>query len=263
MRRRDEATFVIHGLAVDNLVVRAAVFIQKLGILLRALQEADKLANGRASFDFMLSRLEEGSAAATIREKQRRREPPRSSIETFESVALAVYNGEQKSDRTPPNLVKYINKLGQGVALKFSHAEIAFADDNVIRIDDFLVRQSEVAYEFATLPDAERQFYRGLAIGSFDGILKEIDARGIMLRGKLVLVAGVEIDCVMNKGQVPEARESFDKRVIVDGVAHYDGVSQLPTRLDVKNIKIVSESPDLLRWRGAFEFQQNEEDEDG
>jgi hypothetical protein len=262
MRRRDEATFVIHGLDVDNLVVRAAVFVQKLRILLSALQEADKLANGRASFDFMLSHLEGGSSAATIREKQRRPEPPRSSIATFESTALAVYNGEQKSDRTPPNLVKYINKLGQGVARKFSHAEIAFADNNVIRIDDFLVRQSEVAYEFAVLPDAERKFYRGLGIGSFEGILKEIDARGTMLRGKLVPTTGVEIDCVMNKDRVPEARESFDKRVIVDGIAHYDGISRLPVRVDVKSIKIVSESPDLLRWRGAFEFQHHDENEE-
>lgn len=97
------------------------------------------------------------------------------------------------------------------------------------------------------------KFYRGVASGGFDGFLKEIDARGTMLRGKLVLSAGgVEIDCVMNKERVPEARESFDKRVVVNGTAHYDGANQLPSRIDVRTILIVRENADLLKWRGAF-----------
>ena len=93
----------------------------------------------------------------------------------------------------------------------------------------------------------------GGQLASFDGELKEIDNRGRILRGKLILSAGaVEIDCVMNKERVPEAREAFDKRVIIEGTAHYDRDQQLPTRIDVSTIRSMGDRSGLLRWRGAF-----------
>jgi hypothetical protein len=74
-----------------------------------------------------------------------------------------------------------------------------------------------------------------------------------MLRAKLVLTAGgLEIDCVMNKDRVPEARNSFDKRVVIEGAAHYDGVRQIPSRLDIKSLRVVGDESNLLRWRGVF-----------
>jgi hypothetical protein len=107
------------------------------------------------------------------------------------------------------------------------------------------------------------RFYRGRAIGSFDGELQEIDNRGMILRGKLILTAGgAEIDCVMNKERVPEAREAFDKRVIIEGNAYYDGQDQLPTRIDVASIKIINGRSDLLRWRGAFTSPNADEQEE-
>jgi hypothetical protein len=266
MLRSDETKFVLHGLDLDNRIVRATVFVQKLRSLLSALQTADKVANGKPAFDYVLSDLRIGSASVTIREKQKTREQPRhSSISALENAASAIYNGDRSLGRLPPTLVQHVRKLGQGVAKKFSHAELAFSDDNVIRIDDFLLKQSSIAYETLTIPNlrARDTFFRGLAIGSFDGVLKEIDARGTMLRGKLVLSAGgLEIDCVMNKDRVPEARESFDKRVAIEGTAHYDGVSQLPVRLDVRSIKIIHPDADLIRWRGAFRLDQADDVED-
>ena len=215
----------------------------------------------------MLSRLETGSAAVTVREKQKtRKRPPHSGISYFETAASAIYNGDRSIARLPPPLVQQIQKLGEGVARKFSHAELAFSDDNVIRIDDYLLKQSEDAYAglISNVPKAaSEKYYRGLAVGTFDGILKEIDARGTMLRGKLILTAGgLEIDCVMNKDRIPQARESFDQRVIVGGTAHYDGESQLPVRIDVRTIKIVNGRSDLIRWRGAFEIPKQESDEE-
>jgi len=136
----------------------------------------------------------------------------------------------------------------------FSHGEIEFSDDTVIRIDDFLARQSEVAKSiFDEAEESAQRYYRGIAIGAFDGELKEIDSRGTLLRGVLLLTAGgAEIDCVMNKDHIPEARDAFDKRVIVEGPAHYDGEQQLPTRIDVKTIRLVDGARGLIRWRGAF-----------
>ena len=267
MPREDETTLVLHGLEADNRIVRASVFVQKFRYLLRALQTADKIANGRNSFQYVITGLDTGhSAAVTIREKQRRREKPsQSSISYFERTATAIYNGERNVGNVPAVLAQNIQKLSRGVAKSFAHAEIVFGDENVIRIDDFLERQADVAFEIATLPEigTTAKYYRGIASGSFDGFLKEIDARGTMLRGKLVLsAAGIEVDCIMNKDRVPQARESFDKRVSVEGAAHYDGVNQLPSRIDVRTIKILRENADFLRWRGAFRPIETEVDDD-
>ena len=66
----------------------------------------------------------------------------------------------------------------------------------------------------------------------------------------------------MHKNRVPEAREAFDKRVILEGAAHYDGEQQLPTRIDVTTIKILR-GRGLTRWRRAFAFPgQNEVEEE-
>jgi hypothetical protein len=256
MPQRDETVFVVHGLDVDARRVRADVFALKLRALIAGLRDADRFANGKVRHLYMIAALSTGSASVTIRQKQRSHKRPVSSgIATYEEAASAIYNGDRTVAHFPISLVRRIGQLSSGALRTFSHAELIFADDNIIRIDDFLERQSEVAHQ-ALVPGPETpldQYYRGRAIGSFDGELKEIDNRGLMLRGKLILGAGaVEIDCVMNKERVPEVREAFDKRVIIEGTAHYDGAQQLPTRIDVSNIRVVGDRGGLLRWRGAF-----------
>jgi hypothetical protein len=257
MPRRNEATFVLHGLDVDARSVRAEVFALKLRTLISGLREADRFVNGKPSFIYMIAGLSTAnSAAATIRQKQRSRRSGHSAITVYENVARAIYNGDQSVIRYPERLISQIKKLGDGALRSFSHGEIAFADDHVIRVDDFLLRQSEAAQEALAVPQTQlgrEHYYRGIAIGSFDGELKEIDSRGTVLRGKLILSAGgAEIDCVMNKDRVPEARQAFDNRVIVGGAAHYDGEQQLPTRIDVATIRIMGGRGGLIRWRGAF-----------
>lgn len=255
MPRRDEAVFIMHGLDVDARSVRADVFARKLLTFIGGLREADRFANGKLTYGYIISALSSGSATATIREKQRARNRPQySSITVYEQVASAVYNGDLAVTRFSEKLVHQVGKLSAGALKTFSHAELAFADENVIRIDDFLVRQSEAADQMiTTIPEAlPDPYYRGRAIGSFDGHLQEIDNRGLVLRGKLILAAGVEVDCVMNKDRVPEARQAFGKRVVIQGTAHYDGEQQLPIRIDVATIRTSGERPELLRWRGTF-----------
>lgn len=262
MPRNDEATFVIHGLDVDNRIVRADAFVRKLQVLLAALRSADKSVNNRGSFIYMMSSLAQGSASVTIREKPKYRgQPAQSGIDALERAANAIYNGDSQIDRISAPLVFQVRNLGRGVGKAFSHAELAFPASNVIRIDDFLASQSDIAVRNLTAPSGSQTqlFYHGLASGSFDGTLKEIDARGVMLRGKLMLSAGgLEIDCVMNKERIPEAIEGFDKRVLLDGMAHYDGQSQIPIRIDVHSIQIVGVRQSLTRWRGAFAPLQRE-----
>jgi hypothetical protein len=264
MLRPDEAILVIHGLDVDAKSVRADVFARKLLVFINGLQHADRFANGKLTYTYIITALEAGSATARVREKQRARKRPQySSITAYEQVASAIYNGDRAITRYSEKLVHQVGKLSAGALETFSHAELAFADDNVIRIDDFLARQWEAATRMLTRPEAlPDRYYHGRAIGSFDGELQEIDNRGLMLRGKLILSPGVEVDCVMNKDRVPEAREAFGKRVIIEGTAHYDGAQQLPTRIDVVAIRIAGERHDLLRWRGAFASIPETEGED-
>ena len=265
MLRRDETTLSIHGLDMDARVVRADVFIQKLRDLLGVLRAADKLANGGYAHDYMLPKLHDGSAVATVRERRRKLGVPQSPIAYFERAAVAVYNGDRRETSSlDPEIIRKIEKLSRGVSKKFSHAEITFADDNVIRIDDYLQYQAE---DILRAPPGvyadEPKSYRGITLGTHEGVLKEIDSRGTMLRGKLVLVpSDTDIDCVMNKDRVPEARESFDKRVVIRGAAHYDGRSALPARLDAHDIRIIEQAADLTRWRAAFEFQESDDIED-
>jgi hypothetical protein len=265
MPRRDEAVFVVHGLDVDAKSVRAEIFARKLLTLITGLREADRFANGKAAHSYIITALGTGSASVTIREKQRsRNRPQHSSIAVYEQVASAIYNGDRAVTRFSDKLVHQVGQLSRGALETFSHAELAFSDDNVIRIDDFLARQSEAANQVLMVgPEGlSDQYYRGRAIGSFDGELQEIDNRGLILRGKLILAAGVEIDCVMNKDRVPEARDAFGKRVVIDGTAHYDGEQQLPMRIDVATIRTIGERPNLLRWRGAFTSVPETEAED-
>jgi len=125
------------------------------------------------------------------------------------------------------------------------------------------LKQAEVAYETLKFPEQKaRPLLSRDRHWFFRWILKEIDARGTMLRGKLVLTAGgLEIDCVMNKDRVREARNSFDKHVIIEGAAHYDAKRQIPARLDIKSLKVVGDGSNLLRWRGAFKSSDDANDD--
>ena len=257
MPRHDETTLALHGLDVDARVVRAEVFVQKLRELIAALKTADKLTNGKHTCDYLLPDLHNGSAVVTVRERARTRTPTESPISYFERTATAVYNGEVRDVASfAPEMVARIEKLSRGSNERFAHAEISFSGSTVIRIDDYLQRQAEDALRRPNdVHVGQMQSYRGTAFGTFDGVLKEIDSRGTMLRGKLVLAPSTtEIDCVMNKDRVPAARESFDKRVVIKGAARYDGRSGLPARVDVHEIRIIKEVGDLTRWKGAFMF---------
>ena len=219
MPRRDEATLSIHGLDMDARVVRADVFVQKLRDFLSALKAADKLANGRLIHDYMLPKLNDGSAVATVRERPRKRGVSHSSIACFERVATAVYNGDRHDvGALEPEIVRKIERLSQGASERFSHAEVSFSDERVIRIDDYLHHQAEDALLVPiNAPAGKQQSYRGAA-GAFEGVLKEIDSRGTMLRGKLVL-----------EPSSTEPRRRWRTSIIVLRTAHYDR-SNLPTR---------------------------------
>lgn len=247
-----QATLILHGLDEDNRLVRADVFAKKVSSFVKGLVHADKLANHKRAHVIMITHLDEGSARIQIREKVARRAiMPASSINRYREAISCIYNGNKSSEQLPGNLIDAVEKLSSGSGSVFSHGELSFGDDNVIRIDDYLFRQARAA-KCRDQRDRPR-FYSGLSNGSFDGVLKVMDARGQVLRAKLILTAGgAEIDCAVNKGRVPEVRQLLDERVRVEGLAHYGGSQPLPARVDIESIKLVRKNADLLRWRGKL-----------
>jgi hypothetical protein len=256
-----EITLTVHGLEVDNGNVRAEVFISKFSALLKTLHMADKHANARKAHDFLITGLEQGSAHATLRERvSLRKIIPVSSVDFVQEVVTAVYNGDRNIRRFPADIIESLSAFTNGIGKKFSHGEIHFSNDNAIRVDDYLEKQLNRALQriHGELDEAER-FFEGVAIETFDGIVKQIDARhGTLVRGKLVLTAGgKEIDCIFRSVDMPVLRESFDRRARVTAAAHYDGESQLPLRLDVRAITLVQEGKDISRWKGALVRKRN------
>jgi hypothetical protein len=258
MAQDAETVLTIHGLDGDNKLVRADVFSRKLRAFLAGLAEADKFANdGKRLHRFMIEDLKKSSAQISVREKQATRDAPKASgVEAYKRALKAVYNGDRSVERLPKRLVANIRSLTTGADKDFEHGEVSFAGGEVVRLDDFLKRQSDRAADLvvATAVAARDQYFQGTAIGSFDGVLKVIDSRpGQTIRAKLVTTAGeVEIECIVNRAQIDDFKDNFDRRVRIEGTAHYVAESGLPVRVDVSSVTPIKAGADLVRWRGAF-----------
>jgi hypothetical protein len=255
MANSNEVSITIHGLPVDNGNVRADVFLEKFRALVASLKMADNHLNGRAAHQLIVVKLGIGSAMATVREKVRRKRGAAVEASPYVGEVLqSIYNGDASLDRFPPDLIESLAPLAKGIDKRFSHAEVDFSRDNVIRIDDYFANQMDRAIRRIHGKDEEREIgFRGVSYGTFDGVVREMDSRGALFRGKLILTAGgKELDCIFRREDIPNLRRNFEKRARVVAVAHYDGECPLPTRLDVRNIQPIDESPDLGRWRAAL-----------
>ena len=187
MQSEGNVTLTIHGLAADNGLVRADVFLEKFRALLNSLKVADKYLNGKKSHNIVITDLKNGSATAAVREKVsvKKRVPVFGA--PFVAEALnAVYNGDRHLDRFPQELIESFEPLVK-IDNRISHGEVDFAGANVIRIDDYLARQTKRALDRAKgVGEASEPHFEGIAHGVFDGVLQEIDSRGILVRGKLI-----------------------------------------------------------------------------
>jgi hypothetical protein len=257
---QEEITLVIFGLQVDNGLVRADVFARKIRLLSLALKQADKFANGGKHFDFLVKDLVIGSASATLRERASSdRRPKNSSARTVGSICSNVYEGRTVSNDARA-LLNTVSHLADGADKTFSHAEVRYASDNVIRLDRFFESQAVIARQaFSKIPATEPLF-SGVCLTSFDGAIEVLDGRGSLLLAKLTLSAGgSEIDCVLRREMLPEAKDGFKAKVRVTGSGIYNGKSYLPTRFNVENIKQIDTSKSLLGWRGKLSRVNEEE----
>lgn len=253
---RDHTTLTIHGLDEDNKLVRADVLAQKLQALIRGLRAADVLANGKITHQFIVTEMHVSSAVFQVREKQTTHgEAPHSTIPVFEKAVQSVYQGDKGVARLPTRLVSSIAALSSGAKKRFAHGEVG-EGENIVRVDEYLFRQSVRAKESVktVARAATVAHFNGMAVSSFDGTLQLLDSRGTVLLTKLTLTGSrQELDCIVNKDHIPEFSQYFEKRVRVEGRAHYNGRAALPERVDAVKISAIKAQPNLLRWRGAFE----------
>src|SRR5262249_48518769 len=114
------------------------------------------------------------------------------------------------------------------------------------QVERFLSRQDEA-------PQKSPQFFRGTSFDAFDGTLKEVDLRGSIWSGLLVLSGSdCEISCTMRGLTIGEVKRSLNVRVWAEGLAIYSEESGLPERLEISRMRPINMTGDLRRWRGKL-----------
>ena len=99
-----------------------------------------------------------------------------------------------------------------------------------------------------------REWFEGVAQGTFDGAIKAVDLRGALPEIKLILSAGEQqIDCFCRESDIPKIGSALNRRVRLSGGAIYDRSSPLPVRLEVSDFDILSDHGDFLKWSGSFQ----------
>lgn len=267
MDARLELTLTLYGLDKFNEDVDAEIFARKLTAFLKGIRHSDMAANdGKRRHKLLLTELSKNTATASVREQVVVRGMSAESGLAFYSRAVeAVYNRRPEARTVPVNLLNDIVVLNNGAGHSFAFGEFKSNHGQIIRIDDFLEKAARsVMIERAKENQGEsvpERGFTGIAYGSFDGTLLEVDSRGNVPRGKLILTAGGrEVDCTLNALKTPERQAALESRVIAYGRAHYDGSSGLPVRLEVTKVDpvIAQLGADLAQWKGAFRIPENQ-----
>lgn len=249
-----ELTFTIHGLQDDDREVDAAIFSAKVRDILNALKIADKHTNRKALHRYLVTGLRHGSAEMTLGERpvDVDRPPTGSSVDSFLDCMDAAYRNNVSGLRRFNGLAEGIAKVCRGAGEKFSHIEFDSTRlESPIRVDRLVSRQVDrMVAEAASQVDVPLHF-RGQSQDAFDGEIKELDLRGRLYTGKLVLSGGAkEINCVFPHFSVGRLKEVLDSRVWAEGQAIYDGTSPLPVRLEVVSIRPIVGGKGIERWEG-------------
>ncbi len=271
---RGQVRFRVHGPDTATDEVSAGVFSRQLGTLFRALKAADKAANGRPIHDYVIANLSTTTPTALLAERPLPKFKGQfitghSGIAAFEDCVNAITIGAQERALSYGTCVNQIARF-----VDVGYSEIWTSEAKVFRVDHFLKERahsiiasdSDLA-RFDRLPEmiSERDWYKGVASGSFDGEIKAADLRGALPQLALVLTAGGnEIECICREEDIESIRAALNRRARVYGRAIYDGRAGLPRRIEVSKIELVAGSRDFTRWKGAFKpfnIEAWEEDE--
>ncbi len=259
MAKHEQIELKLFGLASAGTEdVRADVFASKLSGLIKALKATDRQCHGNKTYEYYIRDLDYGSAYAAIAERpySTKKVPRLSSVCAVQSAAASVRDGLGIPKETDPTIAKVLAALGNGSDKSFSHGEIGIKgqQDTVVRIDKFFDKRADRA--FSEFKSPVINLFEGVAYGTFDGELKEVDLRGTVASAKLVLNVGggVELDCTCNAVTVQNLRDALNQRVTVSAIAHYNGRDRLPEQIDIKRIDPLVNVGSLANWRGEFAF---------
>jgi len=235
--------------------IPAELFKKTFDAFLTALMVTDRELQPKArSSEFLISQLAVDPYEFGILEKRRAfGQTTPSAIEFFRRCAEGVYRSDYQTVVRHPRVTRAFIRIVK--ALDPSFQVLAQFNDTELPIDDFFRRQVD---RVGAKDDAGRSdnWFLGSAIMSFEGRLDEIDYRGAVWTGELMLPAGTtHIECVFDRSQGEDVLNPFgNKNVCITGRAIYTGDSQLPERIEVLTIEERAHVHAAIDIRGSLRF---------
>ncbi|HLX99612.1 MAG TPA: hypothetical protein VKR62_13000 [Roseiarcus sp.] len=235
--------------------IPAELFKKTFDAFLTALMVTDRELQPKArSSEFLISQLAVDPYEFGILEKRRAfGQTTPSAIEFFRRCAEGVYRSDYQTVVRHPRVTRAFIRIVK--ALDPSFQVLAQFNDTELPIDDFFRRQVD---RVGAKDDAARtdNWFLGSAIMSFEGRLDEIDYRGAVWTGELMLPAGTtHIECVFDRSQGEDVLNPFgNKNVCITGRAIYTGDSQLPERIEVLTIEERAHAHAAIDIRGSLRF---------
>jgi hypothetical protein len=234
--------------------IPAELFKKTFDAFLTALQVTDRELQPKArSSEFFISQLALNPYEFGVLEKRRSYgQSSPSAIEYFRRCAEGIYRSDYQTVVRHPRLTRAFIRIVK--ALDPSFHVLAQFSDTELPVDDFFGRQVDrVGFKDDPGSQADNWFL-GSAMMSFEGRLDEIDYRGAVWTGDLMLPAGTtHIECVFDKSQGEDALNPFgNKNVCITGRAIYTGDSQLPERIEVISIEERAHVKAAIDIRGSL-----------
>ena len=243
--------------------IPAELFKKTFDAFLTALQVTDRELQPKArSSEFLVSQLALNPYEFGILEKRKAlSQTGPSAIEFFRRCAEGIYRSDYQAVVRHPRVTRAFIRIVK--ALNPSFHVLAQFKDTELPIDEFFRRQVD---RVGAKDDAVRtdNWFLGSAIMSFEGRLDEIDYRGPVWTGDLMLPAGTtHVECVFDKSQGEDWLNPFgNKNVCVTGRAIYTGDSQLPERIEVLAIEERAHVNAAIDIRGSLRMTSLDEDND-
>lgn len=260
--RAGSITLTIHGLVAFNDEVDGEVFAEKFSAFMKGLASSDEAANGERRHKFVISDLRKNTATAAISERPIKSvQGMQSGAEYYERSLEEIRQDSPAARLLPTSVVKSIASVSKGASEKFEFGEVKIGEDKIIRLDAFLFERAERVLADIKRKSASPFAYRGGAFSSFSGVLRAIDYQPTMKRGTIRLSAGdVPITCNIGKVPIEHIKEAIERPAVFYGLAHYDGISNLPTLFDIQFIELPNPGKGLARWGGKFSISQDDEE---
>jgi hypothetical protein len=244
--------------------IPAQLFKKTFDAFFIALETTDRELQPKAkSSEFVISHLALNSCEFGILEKRRAfgQNSP-SAVEFFRRCAEGIYRSDYQTVVRHPRLTRAFVRIVKALDPRF-HILARF-NDTELPMDDFFARQVDrVGLRDDRLPGDN--WFLGSAMMSFEGRLDQIDYRGAVWTGELMLPAGTtHIVCVFDKSQGEDALNPFgNKNVCITGRAIYTGDSQLPERIEVLDIEERAHVSLAVDIRGSLDLTEFLEGDEG